>query len=201
MLTHFRADYERISISFGKASLKLGLKPDFWTIYSLVVAVVACIIIADGKFGWGLVLVIVMNVTDMMDGATARAGNLGSPFGSVFDHTSDRYGEFLLMAGLLLGGWISPFTAMFTASGIVMASYVRAKAESVGGMKHCVVGIAGRQEKLILVMGGLVLFTLGLTTWGEIAILLAGLISHITTLQRLLYARRVILGKDFQQLK
>lgn len=194
MLTRWRALYERLSIPFGKASLRLGLTPNFWTLFSLFAAGLAGVAIALGYFGWGFAMVIVMNVTDMLDGATARAGNSGTPAGMILDHVCDRYGEFFLFAGYMLGGWISPALALFSASGVIMASYVRAKAESTGLVKSCTVGLAGRQEKLILMMLGLIFMAFGQMLIGQICIFLAGLISHITSVQRLMYARGQILN-------
>jgi phosphatidylglycerophosphate synthase len=136
-----------------------------------------------------------MNLADMMDGATARAGKMATAFGTVFDHSLDRYAEFILYAGLVLGGAISPALGMFTACGVVMASYVRAKAES-NGVKSCVVGLAGRQEKLILTFLGLILFGINLPLPGQVCVFLAGAISHITFVQRLLFARTQILNKN-----
>jgi phosphatidylglycerophosphate synthase len=196
MLTRWRALYERLSIPFGKASLRLRLTPNFWTLFSLFSGALAAAAIALGMFGWGLAMVIVMNITDMLDGATARAGNLGTPAGMILDHVCDRYGEFFLIAGMMIGKWVSPELALFTASGVIMASYVRSKAESTGLVKSCTVGLAGRQEKLILMMLGLILFAFGQMLPGQICIFLAGLISHITAVQRLQYARHTILHPD-----
>ncbi len=193
MLSQLRPQYEKWTTSFGRASLKLGLKPDFWTLFSLASAVLTCAALSQGAYWLGLLALIVMNVTDMLDGATARAGNMATNFGTVLDHSLDRYGEFLLYTGLMLSGAISPLLAIFTASGVVMASYVRAKAESAGRLKSCNVGLAGRQEKLILSFAGLILFALDLALPGQICIFLAGLISHITFVQRLLFARKEIL--------
>jgi len=190
-----RQYYEKASIPFGKASLRLGLTPNFWTLSSLFAAALAGLAFGLGLIWWGLLAMLVMNVTDMLDGATARAGNMGTKFGTVLDHSFDRYGEFFLFAGLMMGGFISPALAMFTASGVVMASYVRAKAESAGGLVHCIAGLAGRQEKLILVLLGLILFGFNQVLPGQICIFLAGLISHITFFQRLLFAKTQILGK------
>jgi phosphatidylglycerophosphate synthase len=194
MLTRWRALYERLSIPFGKASLRLGLTPNFWTLFSLFSGGLAAVAIAFGLLGWGLAMIIVMNITDMLDGATARAGNLGTPAGMILDHVCDRYGEFFLFAGYMMGGWISPLLALFSASGVIMASYVRSKAESTGLVKSCIVGLAGRQEKLILMMLGLIFFAFGQILIGQICIFLAGLISHITAYQRLQYARGQILA-------
>lgn len=194
MLTRWRELYERLSIPFGKASLKLGLTPNFWTLFSLFAAALAGLAFGLGFIWWGLLAMVVMNVTDMLDGATARAGNMGTKFGTVLDHCIDRYGEFMLFAGLMAGGFISPLLAMFTASGVVMASYVRAKSESAGGMTKNIAGIAGRQEKLILVLVGLFFFGFNVMLPGQVCVFLAGLISHITFIQRLLFAKTQILG-------
>lgn len=196
MLTiRFRQWYERVSIPFGKASLRLGLTPNFWTFCSLGAGGLAGLAFGLGQIWWGLLMMLVMNITDMLDGATARAGNMGTKFGTVLDHSFDRYGEFFLFAGLMAGGFISPMLTLFTASGVVMASYVRAKAESAGGLTHCIAGMAGRQEKLILVIIGLLFFGFNQMLPGQVCIFLAGLISHITFVQRLWFAKTQILGK------
>ncbi|HQN44866.1 MAG TPA: CDP-alcohol phosphatidyltransferase family protein, partial [Anaerolineaceae bacterium] len=161
MLTRFRALYEKLSIPFGKASLKLHLTPNFWTLFSLFAALLGMFAFGAERYWLGLLMIVVMNLADMLDGATARAGNLGTAFGSVLDHCTDRYGEFMLVAGLMINGAVSPLLGMFAASGIVMASYVRAKAESMGGIKSCVVGLAGRQEKLILLVLAVIFFGVG----------------------------------------
>lgn len=191
----FRQWYEKVSIPFGKASLKIGMTPNAWTFCSLVAGALAGVAFGLGQIWWGLLAMVVMNITDMLDGATARAGNMATKFGTVLDHSFDRYGEFFLFAGLMAGGFISPLLTMFTASGVVMASYVRAKAESAGGLTHCIAGMAGRQEKLILVVLGLFFFAFNQMLIGQICILLAGLISHITFVQRLWFAKTQILGK------
>jgi hypothetical protein len=56
------------------------------------------------------------------------------------------------------------------------------------------VGLAGRQEKLILMMLGLIFMAFNQLLIGQICIFLAGLISHITAVQRLVYARGQILN-------
>jgi phosphatidylglycerophosphate synthase len=189
MLARLRPIYNKIVVPLGNASVRYGFKPDFWTYFSLFSALLSGFFLYKGWFWWGLVMVLVMYASDMMDGATARAANTSSKFGTVLDHVVDRYAEYIVLSGLLLGGWISPAAAMFTSSGVIMASYVRAKAESAGGLKDCAVGIAGRAEKLILIYGGIILMGFKVYNIAEAMIWIAGLISHITAVQRLLYAR------------
>lgn len=188
MMTRFRKDYEKWSIPLGKISVSIGMKPDFWTAISILSGIASGILFGYKYLWWGLLLMLVMIFTDILDGATARAGNLASPYGGVLDHTIDRYAEFFLVGGLMAGGYISPIIALFVASGMIMASYVRAAAESIGGLENCVVGMAGRQEKFILMIIGILLFGVGQNTLAQIPIILIGVISHITAIQRLAYS-------------
>ena len=194
MIAKLRPLYNIFVMPLGKASVSLKISPDFWTLFSLFASIVGAIFLHLGSFWWGLTLIVVMFIADVLDGATARAGGHPNKFGTVFDHSIDRYAEFIVIGGLMTGGWITPLVGVFTISGIIMASYVRAKAESAGGLKDCTVGIAGRAEKLILTYGSVIFLGLGLNLWATVMLVLAGLISHITFVQRLLYTRAVIMA-------
>jgi len=67
-----------------------------------------------------------------------------------------------------------------------MASFTRAKAESVGGLSSCAVGIAERQEKIVILFIGSVLQPI-LPVALIAAVIIVGLLSHITVVQRLFY--------------
>jgi CDP-diacylglycerol--glycerol-3-phosphate 3-phosphatidyltransferase/archaetidylinositol phosphate synthase len=123
---------------------------------------------------------------DMLDGAVARATGATTRFGAVYDHVLDRYAEFAILLGIGLGGLVDWLWVFFSLFGMVMASFVRAKAESVGGLKSCTVGIAERQEKIILLLVGslvqpFVSFAL------LVCVIIVGLLSHVTVVQRLHY--------------
>jgi len=123
---------------------------------------------------------------DMLDGAVARATGSATRFGAVYDHVLDRYAEFAVLLGIGVGGFVDWIWVVFALFGMVMASYARAKAESVGGLKRCTVGIAERQEKLILLLVGSILqplFSLAL----PICVFVVGVLSHVTVIQRLRY--------------
>jgi phosphatidylglycerophosphate synthase len=201
MLARLRPLYNKIIAPIGNFSYKLGLTADVWTLISLLLAIAAGIMLWQHQYWAGLVLGILMYIADGLDGATARASGKASGFGTVFDHTVDRYAEFILIGGLLLGGGISNFTAILSASGMVMASYVRAKAESAAGITDCSVGIAGRAEKLILMFLGFIFLGINLPRLAEYAFILIGIISHITAIQRLLYTRAQIMQKNSVQTK
>jgi phosphatidylglycerophosphate synthase len=196
---------------------------------TVIIALVSAWYFALGDLVFGLFFMVLTVVMDMFDGAVARAAGLASKFGATFDHTLDRYAEFLFLLGLMIGplgavsiSWWTPgntfipwFWGYFTLFGMIMASFTRAKAESVGGMESCTVGIAERQEKLILQFAGILLLIIPSTNiWEDLltpvpvllefftvlditniltlCIVIVGVLSHITVVQRLAYARKVI---------
>src|SRR4051812_47414840 len=197
IVTRFRKLYERVTIPLGYLCLRAGLTPDMLTLLSLCLGGLAAYVIAQQAFLSGILLILLMTLADMLDGATARAGGTANPYGMLFDHVSDRYAEFLILLGIMLSDAVAPGWAMFALFGMVMASYVRARAESSGKVASCDVGFAGRPEKLLLLIIGMALEPffpqLGLLQWATIAV---GVLSHITAIQRLLYARRIILGDE-----
>lgn len=138
--------------------------------------------------------------TDMLDGSTARAGDLGTVFGGILDHVFDRYGEFFILAGITLSGAVHAGWGLFALFAMLIASYTRAAAESMGKIENCAVGIMGRLEKFILIISGSIIeiyFPVGTWPrggWLEFALIIVGITSLITAIQRLVYTHQV-LGK------
>jgi len=196
LLARFRALYEQTTIPLGRLCLRCGLTPNALTLISLAIGGIAAYAIARSAFVGGVGLILLMGLADVLDGATARAGGTAGPFGTVLDHVVDRYAEFMILLGVMLSGAVASGWAMFALFGMVMASYVRARAESTGLVASCNVGFAGRQEKLALLCVGLLIQPLfphfELLQWSVIAV---GVVSHITAIQRLLYTRRTILDQ------
>jgi CDP-diacylglycerol--glycerol-3-phosphate 3-phosphatidyltransferase/archaetidylinositol phosphate synthase len=229
MLGSLREKYQRVMMPVGRVIAKTGITPNMITGLTVLVALLSAYIFYLGDLLLGLAVMIFTVILDMFDGAVARASGLASPFGATFDHTLDRYAEYLFMLGLMMGPvgavaipWWTPgdsfvpwFWGFFTLFGMIMASFSRAKAESVGGMESCTVGIAERQEKLILQIAGILLLALPSTNiWFDLislstpvqsffvmlditniltlCIVIVGILSHITVAQRLAYAKKVI---------
>ena len=193
MANLLRPIWNKFIMGLGKASTKIGITPNMWTFSSFLMAILAAVFLTQGYFWQGLGLSIAMLLADAMDGTTARAGGTSSKFGMVLDHVVDRYAEFIIFGGLLLSGQVSQEAIIFAISGMFMASYVRAKAESVGKGLSCTVGIAGRVEKLFLAYGAIILLALGFGHIAEYVFLLIGFISHITAGQRMVCARSYFL--------
>ena len=186
LLGRFREKYENTMMPLGKAVGRLGVSPNALSILAALVSVVAALLYLRGNALLGAVVLVISAFLDMLDGAVARATGAASRFGAVLDHVLDRYVEYLLVIGIVVGGLATWFWGLFALIGMLLASYSRAAAESVGGLKNCTVGIAERQEKLLLILAGSALAGV----WSnalEYAMILVGLLSHVTVAQRLLY--------------
>ena len=186
MLDRFRMRYETAMRPLGKRLGKIGLKPNTITTISLLVSCLAAVAYAFRMPLVGALGILGSGFIDMLDGAVARATKSATRFGAVYDHVLDRYAEFAILLGIGIGGLVDWIWVIFALFGMVMASFVRAKAESVGGLKSCTVGIAERQEKLMLLLVGSILqplFSFALL----ICVFVVGVLSHVTVVQRLRY--------------
>lgn len=191
-----RQAYELHSQVLGRICVRVGLTPNVITYSSLIFSIIAGIVLWKGYFIAGIVFILLTSFTDMLDGATARAGNMGTTFGGILDHVLDRYAEFFILSGILLSGKVHPVWPIFAIFGMIMASYSRKAAESIGKIASAEVGWVGRLEKFIVIMIGLALavifpettiFDINLL---GIALLIVGVVSHITAIQRLFFAKK-----------
>lgn len=189
MLGKLRQKYEEAMFPVGKAIGRSGLSPDSFSLLSVVVAGLAGWYFYNRSLLLGVLCVVLSGILDAIDGSVARATGKSSSFGTVLDHVLDRYAEFLIILGIVWGGYVRWFWGVFCLFGMVMASFTRAKAESVGKLDRCVVGVAERQEKLLILIAGAIgsIYYQGAL---ELASIIVGLLSHVTVAQRLDYTRK-----------
>ncbi len=133
-----------------RASVAVGIKPDFYNMLVVLCGLGAGYAYATGHFpiaGW---LVFMSGLADVFDGEVARATNVADKRGAFLDSTLDRFSEFFAFVGLgyfFAAGW--QVVAVLTAlGGSLLVSYTRARGESVGVL--CKVGIMQRAERMLL---------------------------------------------------
>jgi archaetidylinositol phosphate synthase len=170
----------------GRLLGKLDLTPNMLTILSLLASVLSFWFYYNRNLILGAFCIVLTGIIDMLDGAVARANGKLTRFGAVLDHVLDRYAEYLIIIGIILGNYVEWIWGIFALVGMLMASFTRAKAESVGGLKSCTVGLAERQEKLIIIIVGS-FASIYYPNALAYAIILVGILSHITVIQRLEY--------------
>jgi len=168
----------------GRSLGRSGLTPNEISTISLFIAGGAGVAYAFRNPALGAIGLIISGAVDMLDGAVARAMGSVTRFGAVYDPVLDRYAEFFVLFGIGFSGLAAWSWVIFGLFGMVMASYTRARAESAGGLESCRAGIAERQEKILLLVIGSFLQPL-FSPAVAFAVLVVGILSHITVVQRL----------------
>jgi len=148
----------------------LGVTPNILTVLGLLLSILTALVIAQGLFLAGGLLVLFAGIFDMFDGAMARVRNASTTFGAFFDSMLDRYSESIILFGLLLYALQTPamqdrfwpfldeqswmITLVFIAAvGSIMVSYAKARAESLG--LECKTGLLARPERVVILAAGL----------------------------------------------
>lgn len=165
---------------------RLGLTPNMVTILGMIGNTIGAYYLARGDMMTGGILVLIMTPIDALDGTMARLRGEPSDFGAFVDSVSDRYSELIIYAGLLyhfltLGEPLGGMLVFGAASGSVLVSYVKARAEGLG--YEAKVGLLTRVERYLVLAPSLVFNQL------YIGLTILAVFSHITTLQRILHVR------------
>jgi CDP-diacylglycerol---glycerol-3-phosphate 3-phosphatidyltransferase len=166
---------------------RLGLTPNMMTMLGLLGNSVGAYYLARGEMLTGGILVLLMTPIDALDGTMARLRGESSDFGAFVDSVTDRYSELIIYGGLLyhflsLGQPLGGMLVFGAATGSVLVSYVKARAEGLG--YEAKVGLLTRVERYLVLAPSLV--------FNQILIGLAiiALLANITALQRIWYVRR-----------
>ncbi len=156
----FRAPVDAAVKPLGAALRKTKLTPDHLTVVGLVVGAGAAVAVGSGRLRWGLVLVILAALPDLLDGALAKASNTSSQRGAFFDSTVDRVTDAFLLGGIAYYFAttedprlaVLPFAVSAVSS---VVSYQRAKAESLG--LEAKGGLMERAERIVVLCVGLLI--------------------------------------------
>ncbi len=182
-----RALFKGVLDPISEFLLDIGLTPNALTLIGLLGNTVGAFFLARGDMLVGGLIIFVMVPLDALDGTMARLRGEPSAFGAFVDSVTDRYTELITFMGLLFhylqnGDWIGSGLVYLAASGSVLVSYVRARAEALE--YEAKVGIMTRFERYLVLIPALV-FNIPKIGIGVIALL-----AHITALHRIIHVRR-----------
>jgi CDP-diacylglycerol--glycerol-3-phosphate 3-phosphatidyltransferase len=170
----------------GGVLLRLGFTPNALTLLGLVGTAIGGYLLSAGNLLHGGALLIFMGPIDALDGTMARLRGEPSDFGGFIDSVTDRYAELLIFGGLLVHylrvvdhtGALLTFAA---ASGSVLVSYVKARAEGLGFQAR--IGLMARFERYLVLVVSLVL------NQAIIGLALIAVLANFTAVQRILHVR------------
>jgi CDP-diacylglycerol--glycerol-3-phosphate 3-phosphatidyltransferase len=168
-----------------------GVTPNMLTILGFVLTVGVAAVIGSGYERLGGVLLILVGLFDMLDGAVARVRNMKTRFGAFLDSTLDRYSEAVVLGGVLV---VYPelqnaLLILAALAGSLLVSYSRAKAEGKDIGVHGEVGWLPRPQRIVLLSAGLILGLVVPALW------VLAIFTNVTTLQRVLHVRRQLDGR------
>ncbi len=166
---------------------RLGLTPNGLTLIGTAFMFGIGLVLAQGRFVPGAILLAAASAFDALDGGLARLTNRVTRFGAFLDSTTDRWAEAAVYGGLLwwyvgLGARLEIMLLYVAIIGSLLVSYTRARAEGVG--IECKVGLFTRFERIVVLMLGL------LSGQMLIALTLLAVLSNVTALQRMWHVYR-----------
>jgi CDP-diacylglycerol--glycerol-3-phosphate 3-phosphatidyltransferase len=189
-----KAGMLRVVDPVARALLRAGVSPDVVTVAGTAGVVIAAVGLATrGHLVIAAFVITACALTDMLDGAMARARGTTSRFGALLDSTMDRIADGAIFGALAY--WLATQHLYATLAATLICliagqvvSYVKARAEGLGLSAN--VGIAERTERLLIIgLGGL--------AWGlhlphalDVALWLLAVLSVITIGQRMSHVYR-----------
>jgi len=190
-----RPSVSRLLEPVGARLVQAGVRADTITVIGTVGTVAAALwLFPLGYLVTGTVVITVFVLLDVVDGAVARAGGSGSPWGSVLDATCDRIADGALFAGLAWWCFVVADNRLLAAAALVclvsaqIISYIKARAEASGLRADG--GMVERAERYIITLLGAGLTGLGVPYALDVALWLLAGAQIVTVFQRLLAVRR-----------
>lgn len=154
----FRNSFENGIRPMGQSLQRLGVTADHLTIGGVVMSVGIAVSLAFSQLHLALLFLILAGLTDVLDGAVAKAAGTASPRGAFFDSVADRLSDALMFGGVawylaITRPGVMPLLAVAVLAMSMMISYERAKAESLGLDARG--GLMERAERMVLLGLGL----------------------------------------------
>jgi CDP-diacylglycerol--glycerol-3-phosphate 3-phosphatidyltransferase len=178
----------------AKALLRIGVTPDMVTVVgALGSSLTALILVPRGEFLLAVAILLVLTVSDLLDGTMARLRGTAGPWGNFLDSTLDRVTDAALFSSVLWWAVANDDTVSSWAAAVCIAagvaiSYSKARAESLGATAN--VGIMERAERLIVVAVAGLLTGFGVDWAMPVLLSLLAILSVVTVIQRFTVVHR-----------
>lgn len=178
---------EKMAAPLARLLARLKVSPNQVSAAGFALNVVAAVCIATNDLVLAGVIYILAGCLDLMDGTLARVSGRATKFGAFFDSTVDRISEGVVFAAITYrfaidGQSVLAAVVVLALLGSLLVSYVRARAEGLGG--KCKVGLLTRAERVILLTLGLLFGLLAQT------IVVLAVLTAVTVAQRIYHVAR-----------
>jgi len=209
MLTKLKKKVQKTLTGTAHAAHKIGLTPNIISVIGVALAILSAVAYAMAQnqpllLLLAVVLLLASGFCDTLDGVLARTHQQASAFGGFFDSLLDRYADAAVYVGVIIGGLCDPVWGLIALAGSLLVSYSRARAEAAG-IKMESVGIAERAERMIILAAASIVaifWPQTITFWVlnvsalNIGIIILGVLSNFTVLQRAIHVYRASKKKE-----
>lgn len=197
MISRRKGKVSKFLLPFTKLLQKTHLSPNGVTILGFLVSLLIIpSLVFFVNYTIATIIVLIAGFFDALDGAYARATDRVTELGGFVDSVLDRYSDAIIIVTIISAGLCNIVWGVIALVGSLLVSYSRARAEAYG-VKHFLVGFAERPLRLLLIA-----FALILQNWFSkivnYMIIVLAIITHLTVLQRAIYAKDV-LSKNSEQ--
>jgi archaetidylinositol phosphate synthase len=198
LLNKLRNLLEPTLTRIGATFASTGLSANFWTGLGLAVSVLAAIAYTSNAFvnlDWtpwnfaaviGGILLLVSGFFDIVDGSVARITKRISNKGAFLDSVFDKIAEVIIFGGIALGQLADSFWCLVALGLSLLVSYIRARAESLGG-KLKGIGIGERAERLLIIA---IIGMIPVREAMQWAVIIVSIVAGITLAQRMVVTVR-----------
>jgi CDP-diacylglycerol--glycerol-3-phosphate 3-phosphatidyltransferase len=202
--------YLRLFEPIIEGFVKSGIHPNTITWAGLFFALIASNFFRLGSFFLGGVFLVIAGSCDILDGQIARRTNRKSDFGAFFDSAVDRYSDIFIFLGIAIyfNQLYIHILIVFTLTGSLLTSYMRARAGSLG--INCSIGLMQRPERITYIavaavadglLGWLFNAIFGVEHLLIIIVLwVMAFVSNVTVLQRIVYVKREMQSSENDQI-
>jgi phosphatidylglycerophosphate synthase len=199
----YSAKLNRLWETLGAGLARTGWSPNAVTLtgFALIAAACAAYLVHRNELLFALCLAVAFSF-DGLDGAVARLTGRSTRYGGYLDAVTDRYQEILVFAAI---AWVRDLwpLAFLVLSGALLTSYNKARVALEIAIDNADwPDLIERLERIVLTIALLLADALiappAAWPWSILAsgLLVLGVLSHATALQRFLRARARILAQD-----
>lgn len=195
MLDQFRHLWAAAMTPPARLLWRLHVPPDAVTWAGTILVVVASLVTIPRGYLWqGGLLVMVLVLSDGIDGQLARMSGATSTYGAFLDSSLDRVADGALFGAVILyfagpghsQAWAG--VALWALVAGQVTSYVKARGQSLG--LDADGGVAERADRILIAFVGLVLAGIGVPYALQVAVLVLALLGTWTVAHRMLRAWR-----------
>jgi archaetidylinositol phosphate synthase len=197
MISRRKGKLSRFLLPFTRFLQKSHLSPNGVTVLGFLISLLIIpTLVFLANYAIATIVVLIAGFFDALDGAYARATNRVTELGGFIDSVLDRYSDAVIIVTIIFAGLCNVVWGGVALVGSLLVSYSRARAEAYG-VKHFLVGFAERPLRLLLIAIALLLQNWYPNIVNYMIIILA-IMTHLTVLQRAIYAKDV-LSKNFSR--